>query len=81
MPVLTTAFRRDAHVVLRRPGQPCVLDEDVAGALAARAHLGPEDCFGLTRMMKIRGRAATRTVRADPAHSTACCSSRGGGGP
>jgi hypothetical protein len=53
--ILTTAFRPDAHVVLRRPGEPSVTDEDVAGALVARAGLRPEDCFGLTRMLTIRG--------------------------
>ena len=53
--ILTTAFRRDSHVVFRRPGEPSVADEDVAGALIAAAGLAPEDCFGLTRLMHVRG--------------------------
>ena len=36
------------HWAARRPGEPSVLDEDVAGALIARARVAPEDCFGLT---------------------------------
>src|SRR3954469_8092201 len=54
-PVLTTAFRRDAHVVQRTPGDPSVLDEDVAGVLVGAAGLAPEDCFGLTRLLVLRG--------------------------
>ena len=53
--VLTTAFRRDAHWVARNPGEPSVLDEDLPGLLAVRAALAPEDCFGLTRFLQIRG--------------------------
>jgi hypothetical protein len=53
--VLTTAFRRDSHWVARRPGEPSVIDEDVAGTLAGRAGLQPEDCFGLTRLLQVRG--------------------------
>ena len=52
--VLTTAFRRDAHVVMKRPGEPVVVDEDIAGTLVARARLEPEDCFGITRMLNLR---------------------------
>ena len=53
--VLTSAFPRDAHIADRRPGQPSVLDEDVAGELVRRARLAPEDCYGLTRLLQIRG--------------------------
>ena len=53
--VLATAFRRDAHLVLRRPGEPTVLDEDIAGLLVSRGRIEPEDCFGLTRLMHMCG--------------------------
>ena len=53
--VLITAFAREDHWVARRVGEPSVLDEDVAGTLCARARLEPEDCFGLPRLMQIRG--------------------------
>ena len=49
------AFSRDGHWAARRFGEPAVLDEDVAGALVARAHLRPEDCFGLPRLLHVRG--------------------------
>ena len=52
--VLVTALTRDAHWVARRFGEPSVLDEDVAGALCARAGLQPEDCFGVTRLTHVR---------------------------
>jgi hypothetical protein len=54
-PVFTRAFRRDSHWVDRANGEPSVTDEDVAGALAAHANLGPEDCFGITRQLQLRG--------------------------
>jgi hypothetical protein len=53
--VHTSAFPREAHVAGRRPGEPSVLDEDVAGELARRARLDPEDSYGLTRLLQIRG--------------------------
>ena len=53
--VLITAFAREDHWVARRVGEPSVLDEDVAGTLCARAGLEPEDCFGLPRLLQIRG--------------------------
>ncbi len=53
--VHTSAFPRDAHIAARRPGEPSVLDEDVAGELARRARLSPEDSYGLTRLLQIRG--------------------------
>jgi hypothetical protein len=53
--VHVTAFPRQAHVAARRPGEPSVLDEDVAGELARRANLQPEDSYGLTRLLQIRG--------------------------
>jgi hypothetical protein len=54
-PVFTRAFRRDSHWVDRSNGEPSVTDEDVAGALATRARLEPEDCFGITRQLQLRG--------------------------
>lgn len=53
--VLLTAFGREDHWVARSQGEPAVLDEDVAGALCARAGLQPEDCLGVTRLLHIRG--------------------------
>src|SRR4051794_4249795 len=53
--VHVTAFPRQAHVAARRPGEPSVLDQDVAGELARRANLQPEDSYGLTRLLQIRG--------------------------
>lgn len=54
--ILTTGFKRDDHWVARRPGGPSVADEDVAGALIAHARVEPEDCYGLHRLMQVRGR-------------------------
>ncbi len=53
--VHVSAFPREAHVAARRPGEPSVLDEDVAGELARRANLQPEDSYGLARLLQIRG--------------------------
>jgi hypothetical protein len=53
--VFTRAFRRDSHWVDRSNGEPSVVDEDVAGALVDRARLNPEDCFGITRQLQLRG--------------------------
>jgi len=53
--VHVSAFPRQAHVAARRPGETSVLDEDVAGELARRANLQPEDSYGLTRLLQIRG--------------------------
>ena len=39
----------------RSVGEPSVLDEDLVGTLCARAGLQPEDCFGIPRLMQIRG--------------------------
>jgi hypothetical protein len=50
----TAAFDRAGHWTQRRFGEPSVLDEDVAGALVARARLEPVDCFGLPRLLQIR---------------------------
>jgi hypothetical protein len=52
--VHVTAFPREGHVAARAPGEPSVLDEDVAGELARRASLQPEDSYGLTRLLQIR---------------------------
>lgn len=56
--VQTVAFRRDAWLVRRRPGEPSVVDEDVTGTLCGRAGLRPEDTFGLTRFLHVRGRSS-----------------------
>jgi hypothetical protein len=53
--VLATGFKRSDHWAARRPGEASVLDEDVAGALVARARVSPEDCFGLHRLLNVRG--------------------------
>lgn len=54
-PVAASVLHRAAHLVLRAPGDPAVLDEDVMGAAITRAGLQPEDAFGLTRVLHIRG--------------------------
>ncbi len=54
--VLTTGFKREDHWAARRQGEASVLDEDVAGALISRARVEPEDCYGLHRLMEVRGR-------------------------
>ena len=54
-PVHFAAFNRAGHWVERRFGDPEVRDEDVAGALVARAGLDPEDCFGIPRVLQVRG--------------------------
>ena len=41
-----------------RPGEASVLDEDVAGALSPARGCAPEDCFGLHRLLNVRGRDA-----------------------
>ena len=48
------AFDRADHWAVRHFGEPSVFDEDVAGALVRRAHLQPEDCFGLPRLLHVR---------------------------
>ena len=49
-----TGFKRSDHWAARRPGEPSVLDEDVAGELIARAGVRPEDSFGLHRLLTVR---------------------------
>lgn len=63
VPPVLTAFRRDHHWVARRPGEPRVLDEDVAGAFVARAGIDPEACFGVTRLWHVRGRDGIDVAR------------------
>jgi hypothetical protein len=53
--VVVTAFRRDAHWVARAPGEASVTDEDLAGTFCAAARLRPEDCFGVPRLVHVRG--------------------------
>jgi hypothetical protein len=53
--VLVAGFKRSDHWAARRPGQPVVLDEDVAGALVSRARVDPGDCFGVHRLLDVRG--------------------------
>jgi hypothetical protein len=54
-PVVESVLGREEHLVLRRPGEPSVLDEDVIGAAIARAGLQPEDTFGLSRLLAFAG--------------------------
>jgi hypothetical protein len=54
--ILTTGFKRSDHWAARAPGDASVLDEDVAGALIARAQVRPEDCYGLHRLLNARAR-------------------------
>ncbi len=49
------SFRRQDHWVRRAPGEPSVLDEDVAGTYCARARIEPERCFGVTRLWHVVG--------------------------
>jgi hypothetical protein len=51
----TAGFKRSDHWAARQPGERSVLDEDVAGALVRRAGVRPEDCFGLHRLLNVRG--------------------------
>jgi hypothetical protein len=53
------SFRRQDHWVRRAPGDPSVLDEDVAGTYCSRARIGPEKCFGLTRLWHVVGSGST----------------------
>jgi hypothetical protein len=53
--ILTSGFKRSDHWVARRPGEQSVTDEDVAAALVGRARVNPEDCFGLHRLLNVRG--------------------------
>jgi hypothetical protein len=55
-PVYAAAFNRAGHWVARSFGEPEVRDEDVAGALVTKARLEPEDCFGMPRVLYVRGR-------------------------
>ena len=57
-----TGFKRSDHWAARRPGEPSVLDEDVAGELIRRAGVQPEDSFGLTRLLNVRGTATEDSV-------------------
>lgn len=65
--VHAAAFNRAGHWVARAFGEPEVRDEDVTGALVARAGLAPEDCFGIPRMLQVRG-SDTDTSRFWNAH-------------
>jgi hypothetical protein len=53
--VTATGFERDDELAVRRPGEASVLDEDVAGELIRRSGAAPEDCFGLHRLLEVRG--------------------------
>jgi hypothetical protein len=65
--VTATGFERDDELVVRRPGEASVLDEDVAGELIRRAGAAPEDCFGLHRLLEVRAGSSDDTFswRAD----------------
>lgn len=55
-PAPTTAgFDARERWVARRPGEPSVLDEELALAYLARAGIGPERCLGIVRLLDIRG--------------------------
>lgn len=56
-PVSASVMHRAAHLVLRAPGDPSVLDEDAMGAGIIRAGIQPEETFGLSRLLAIRGRS------------------------
>jgi len=60
--VLTAGFKRSDHWAARRPGEPSVLDEDVAGERVSRARVNPEDCFGLHRLLNVRGRSTEEST-------------------
>ena len=49
------AFGREDHWVARRPRRAGRARRGRRGAFCARAGLQPEDCFGLTRLLHIRG--------------------------
>ena len=61
-PVAMSALSRSDHLVLRAPGDLAPLDEDVMGAAIAQARLQPEDSFGLTRALTVRGTEASEDV-------------------
>lgn len=51
---LCTGFDGVDRWVARRPGEPSVLDEDLALLYLARAGVGPEQCLGIARVLDIR---------------------------
>ena len=53
-PLVATSFLAEEHWVARRPGEPSVLDEDLALAFCLAAGIGPERCAGLARISEFR---------------------------
>ena len=55
-PAAAAFFAADDLWVLRRDGEPAVLDEDLALAYLGRAGVGPERCLGIARSLDISQR-------------------------
>lgn len=67
-PVTMAGFNREDHWVGRQAGDPPVSDEEMVGALVHRSGLGPEDCYGLTRMLELRGDTSSEGSSSPIAH-------------
>lgn len=59
VPLAATSFVAEEHWVARRPGEPSVLDEDLALAFCLEAGIGPERCAGLARFCEFRALAGS----------------------
>lgn len=55
-PAVAASFEAEDLWVLRRDGEPAVLDEDLALAYLGRAGIGPERCLGIARSLDISQR-------------------------
>src|SRR3954469_9116781 len=55
-PAAAASFHAEDLWVLRRDGEPSVLDEDLALAYLGRAGVGPERCLGIARSLDISQR-------------------------
>ena len=53
VPLAATSFVAEEHWVARRPGEPSVLDEDLALAFCLEAGIGPERCAGLAADLRV----------------------------
>jgi hypothetical protein len=56
-PAAAAFFEAEEVWVLRRDGEPSVLDEDLALAYLGRAGIGPERCLGIARSLDIAHRS------------------------
>jgi hypothetical protein len=56
-PAAAAFFDADEVWVLRRDGEPSVLDEDLALAYLGRVGIGPEQCLGIARSLDISHRS------------------------